>query len=249
MEFREYPDSDVMSVSASGLGGGSLIYANVLMRMPAENFQGWPEEINRNTLDIYYDKVIDTMEASSYPFETDPYYTNTQKTHVLQKISKTLEKSDDAVSDPKFIFPHLAIRFEGSFPGEQMKNKHGAIQSKCTKCGECDIGCNIHAKNTLDLNYIFKAKNHPKNPLEVRTNALVVDIEPINNGYQVTYVDPQNKNSKNVLRCKKLILSAGSIGSTGLLLKNLYKSSSVSTIGSSLPFKLVLRSIGMPVIL
>jgi cholesterol oxidase len=221
MEFREYPDSDAMSVSASGLGGGSLIYANVLMRMPAPFFEGWPIEINRQTLDPHYDRVLETMEASPYPFGKDPYYTDTPKTKTFKDLSAQLPTPSDATSKPEFIFPDLAIRFKGDFPGQQMPNSHGAIQSKCTKCGECDIGCNIHAKNTLDLNYLFKARHQKENPLEVRTNAQVVAIEPLatGEGYQVTYENPKSPKEKTTITAKRIVLSAGSLGSTGLLLK------------------------------
>ena len=37
MEIRDYPESDLMSVTLDS-GLGSLIYANVLMRMPEETF-------------------------------------------------------------------------------------------------------------------------------------------------------------------------------------------------------------------
>ena len=49
--------------------------------------------------------------------------------------------------------PNLAVRFEGA--GEApAPNKFGALQSGCLHCGDCDIGCNIGAKNTLDFNYL-----------------------------------------------------------------------------------------------
>ncbi len=47
MQFHSYYGSDVFSVASSGLGGGSLIYANVLMRMPSDFFKGWPGKITR----------------------------------------------------------------------------------------------------------------------------------------------------------------------------------------------------------
>lgn len=189
MEIRDYPESDLMSVTASGLGGGSLIYANVLMPMDEAYFKGWPGSIDKSYLQPYYDRVLEMMEARPYPFQTDPYYQNTPKTAIFQKIASQLPPPEDALEAPKFVFPALAIRFSGDFPGQQSLNKHGALQSKCTKCGECDIGCNIHAKNTLDLNYLHQAQDKTKNrfPLEVRTNAQVIRIQPINGNYKVTY--------------------------------------------------------------
>lgn len=225
-EILSHPDSDVSTVTASGLGGGSLIYANVLLRMDNELFDGWPGGINRNILDPYYDKVLDTMEASPYPFN-QAYYKDTPKTAVLLNAAKNLSTDPEAQSPPAGLFPDLAVRFKGKFPGEQSNNSHGVIQSSCVKCGECNIGCNIHAKNTLDLNYIARARN--KNLLgedgvsaEVRTHAEVVDIVPLDSaGYLVKYLDRGTGQTATIkeLRAEKVVVSCGSIGSSGLLLK------------------------------
>lgn len=219
MEFRDYAESDLLSVSASGLGGGSLIYANVLMRMPPEFFEGWPGGINRAKLDPYYDRVLATMEASPYPFATDPYYHDTPKTAAFQELCARLESEPDHLGRPEFIFPDLAINFRGSFPGEQSRNRHGAVQSKCNKCGECDLGCNIHAKNTLDLNYLYRAEHNVQVKAEVRTAAQVERIVPLpGGGYRVEYVDPES-GAAHSLTAARVVLAAGSLGSTRLLLK------------------------------
>lgn len=219
MEFRDYAESDLLSVSASGLGGGSLIYANVLMRMPPEFFEGWPGGINRALLDPYYDRVLATMEASPYPFESDPYYRDTPKTAAFQELCANLEPEADFTGQPEFIFPDLAINFRGSFPGEQSRNRHGAVQSKCNKCGECDLGCNIHAKNTLDLNYIYSAEHNAEVKAEVKTAAQVERIAPLpGGGYRVEFVDPETGLAQS-LTGVRVVLSAGSLGSTRLLLR------------------------------
>jgi cholesterol oxidase len=216
MELRDYKGSDLMSVSASGLGGGSLIYANALMRMPAEFFDGWPCGVNRHVLDPFYDLVLDMMEASPYPFGRDPYYTDTPKTKHMQDIAQTLQQAPDATAKPEFLLPDLSINFEGAFPGAQAPNRHGAIQSKCTKCGECDIGCNIHAKNTLDLNYIFAARE--KFGATIRTETLVTALIPLaGEGYEVVVHPSRDPMRTQSLKARKVILSAGSLGSNKLL--------------------------------
>lgn len=221
MEFRDTPDSDVMTLTASGLGGGSLIYANVLYRMPEEFFAGWPGGITRAKLEPYYDKVISMMEARSYPFNSDPYYQDTPKTAALKKASLQMPQNPEALTAAEFQLPPLAVRFEGEFPGHQTLNSHGAIQSKCNKCGECDLGCNIHAKNTLDLNYIFRARNQKSSAghLDVRTQAEVTRIEHFGDHYKITFHVPQLPSPEIILTAKNVVLSAGSVGSTSLLLK------------------------------
>jgi cholesterol oxidase len=220
IEIRDYPKSDVASVSASGLGGGSLIYANVLMRMPAEHFKDWPGEITRTRLDPFYDRAIEMLEASPYPFETDTYYADTPKTAALKAAVSKVSASDDATVAREFVLPHLAIRFEGAFPGHQTPNRQGVIQSRCIKCGECDLGCNIHAKNTLDLNYLARARQLPGTAADIRTRAEVREIRPLRGGgYEVAYADPEYPLDRQSVTANRVVVSAGSVGSTGLLLR------------------------------
>src|SRR3546814_8369065 len=38
-------------------------------------------------------------------------------------------------------------------------NAQGQAQGTCVHCGNCDIGCQVAAKNTLDLNYLAAARS------------------------------------------------------------------------------------------
>lgn len=225
MEFRTYPASDAFSVCASGLGGGSLIYANVLMEMPAAFFAGWPGGITRETLNPFYARGLEMLEAAPYPYETNPYYRDTPKTEAFRAASDAVKDDPDAIEPHRFLFPNLAIRFKGDFPGHQTLNQQGVVQSSCIKCGECDVGCNVHAKNTLDLNYIARARNQALlgpdgKAAEVRTGALVKEISPLESGgYAVTYVNPLNQSEKTTIRAQNVVVSAGCVGTNALLLK------------------------------
>lgn len=128
--FYRIKESDVFTVTASGLGGGSLIYSNVLLSMEEEFFHGWPCGITREVLNTYYDRVLKTMEASPYPFD-DPYYEDTPKTRILRDAAAGIKKDPEATSHPEGYFPNLAIWFKGNFPGEQSLNVHGRAQSRC----------------------------------------------------------------------------------------------------------------------
>lgn len=57
-------------------------------------------------------------------------------------------------------------------PEKRHTNKFGAGQEGCRFCGECDIGCNFHAKNTLDFNYLKVAADRGADIVDaVRGNA------------------------------------------------------------------------------
>jgi cholesterol oxidase len=217
-EYQSFPSADIDVLTASGLGGGSLIYANVLYEMPPEFFAGWPGGIDRQTIDPYYQKVIDMMEARPYPLDQPTWpYVETPKTQALQRAYERL--SSDPLGRPaaQLEWPKLAIRF-GREPGKEEPNKHGKRQTNCIMCGECDIGCNVHAKNTLDLNYLARAESCGAT---VRTGAEVRAILPKadGTGYTVVYADPRSRSELQRLDATYVVVAAGSLGSTKLLLR------------------------------
>ena len=58
----------------------------------------------------------------------------------------------------------LAVTFPKA-PGKPeaaADNRYGAKQGRCNGCGDCVIGCSLHAKNTLDLNYLAQLENVAK---------------------------------------------------------------------------------------
>src|SRR5262245_16261248 len=77
----------IEALVASGLGGGSLIYANVLIRKderwfvhdggPGEGYEDWP--VSRAELEPHYERVEPMLGGRPYPLE-DPAYADTQKT-------------------------------------------------------------------------------------------------------------------------------------------------------------------------
>lgn len=209
------------AVVASGLGGGSLIYANVLLRKDErwfgdegpDGYEPWP--ITRADLEPHYDRVEAMIAPQRYPFEHEPYAA-TPKTVAFKRAAERLGLD--------FQFPPLAVMFanEGRppAPGERIEeepNLHDQPRQTCRLVGECDVGCNWGAKNTLDYNYLSAAK---RRGAELRTNAEVKDFEPMRGGgYRVSYVTHRD-GARHSITTKRLVLSAGTLGSTFLLLRN-----------------------------
>ena len=226
------------SVVSSGLGGGSLIYANVLLRkdehwfvkddpLPRGGYESWP--VTRADLDPHYDEVERMLGATPYPLEA-PAYAATPKTHAMRDAAAELGLSCH--------LPPLAVSFApapGAAPGLGLPivdpvygNLHGRQRSTCRLCGECNIGCNIGAKNSLDYNYLSAAQHHGA---DLRTGHEVRAIRPgPAGGYEVDYVrhDLQDKDSLpgtapaslRVIACDRLVLAAGTYGTSYLLLRN-----------------------------
>jgi len=212
-EYQSFPKSDIDVLTCSGLGGGSLIYANVLYEMPAEFFEGWPGGHSRPQLDPYYARVHEMMETRSYPVDRPDWpYAATPKTNALRRAAEGLAANALGHPTAELQYPRLAIQF-GPNPGDQIVNKQGVPQTACIMCGECDIGCNYHAKNTLDLNYLARAQAAGAT---IHTHAEVTSIEP---GYRVSYCDPADPSRTETIDASRVILAAGSLGSTKMLLR------------------------------
>ena len=212
----------IAAVVASGLGGGSLIYANVLLRKDPSWFvhdsvadgvlERWP--VTYSDLESHYDEVEQMLKPVPYPLAEQ-----TPKTRAFRGAAER--------AGLEWSSPPLAVTFanEGGEPGtgEQIPgsedNLHGEPRFTCRLVGECDIGCNFGANNTLDFTYLSAAK---RLGAELRTRSEVRSLEPApGGGYRVGYVDhAQEPAARVTLTADRLVLAAGTFGSTYLLLRN-----------------------------
>jgi cholesterol oxidase len=227
------------AVVSSGLGGGSLIYANVLIRKDERwfvteqpgrpGYEAWP--ITRKDLDPHYANVESVLAPQRYPANHSPYG-QTPKLLAMKAAAAALS-AQATPGEIEFLLPNLAVTFgnpgQTPVPGEPIReefsNLHGRTRDTCRLCGECDIGCNYGSKNTLDYNYLTRAK---RAHADIRTRCEVRSFRPraTDKGYEVSYVDHTEElvDTKTLplqtLTCGKLVLAAGALGSTFLLLKN-----------------------------
>lgn len=233
--FNVWAFSGLDAVCASGLGGGSLIYANVFLRKDEKWFvhddhaggayENWP--VTRADLDPHYDRVEQRIGLQRFPLDHAPY----------DSTPKVLAYRDAAERGGfNFSLVPLAVTFanEGRPPvpgepiNEPMPNIHGLTRDTCRLCGECDIGCNYGSKNTLDYTYITQAWHAGA---DIRTRSEVRGFEPRDGGgYAVHYVvhEPDAEGvvtntaalPLTTLTCEHLVLSAGTLGTTWLMLRN-----------------------------
>jgi cholesterol oxidase len=218
--------SDMSVVAGSGVGGGSLIYANVSVEAKPDIFNsGWPSEINYATLKPYYDQVADMLGV-----QTVPDNQLSKRTVLMRDAAKACGWEDRfrklplAVSFNPDYDPHAADP-RGDQHSKKFTNQHGKVQGTCVHCGNCDIGCQVQAKNTLDLNYLAVAEKHGA---EIRPLHVVVKLEPLgatpdgSRGWRVHCdvidTDQESKQRTSFTACS-VILGAGSIGTTELLLR------------------------------
>lgn len=201
--------SQMMVIEAAGLGGGSLIYANVHLRAPQEVFKsGWPSIYSREMLNPYYDIVAYMLDIN--PITSSGHLGLPAKTKLMSSMAASMGRSD------QFCYPNIAVDF--SKPDLEHKNKFGINQRGCNYCGECDIGCNNHSKNTLDLNYLAVAQQCGA---EIQTQCEVTRIEAdaANGGYKVTFRDHRIEGQIGAVSASRVFVCAGAVNSTELLLR------------------------------
>ena len=217
-EYRSFGRSGVDVLTCAGLGGGSLIYSNVLYRMPAPFFATWPGGLTRTLLDPCYQRALEMLEGQPYPVDRPawPYLAATPKAQALAEAVARIGASPRGGPAMRLEWPPLAVQFSAE-PGAAVINGQGVAQTSCIMCGECNLGCNTQAKNTLDLNYLTRATQHGA---EVRTWCAVSAIDAAgapDAGWILRTGDPRYRATTSE-RFDLVVVAAGSLGSTELLL-------------------------------
>jgi cholesterol oxidase len=216
IDLRIFPDMIV--AQGAGVGGGSLIYANVSVEPKAEIFaQGWPEEITLETLRPYYDRVGKMLHLQTLPDnQLTARFKLMQETAERLGYEQRFQKLPLAVTfNPEWHYG-LPDKFNTRHSREWI-NDQGQTQGTCVHLGNCDIGCNVKAKNTLDLNYIPWAEKHGA---EVRPLHFVKFLKPESGGYRVFFDRlHQGRRLAGEETATRVILAAGSLSSTEILLR------------------------------
>jgi cholesterol oxidase len=206
LEYKTFKRIDV--IQGCGVGGGSLHYFNVHLRTSDAIFSqpAWPPEIRRATIDPYYDLAEGMLESAPLKPPSG---------RGLPKRTEAFLAAAGAVGRRAELLPI------GVYTGADRPNPYSGIpQSACDYSGDCMLGCDLHAKNTLDLNYIAVAE---RNGAEVFPLHTADKIEPLGDqGYRVHFerFDPANpsRSERGAITSKKVILAAGTLGTNKLLL-------------------------------
>jgi cholesterol oxidase len=222
-DLRHYKGMD--AVLCAGLGGGSLIYANVFMEPPEQVFDNrWPATVKKSQLAPYYRVAKEVLGARPIPRNQDPRR-QIVRTALFEQVASEIGKRSELVDINVFFGNDFNNPLE---IGHQQTNRYGAVQTSCVYCAECDVGCNTHSKNTLDLNYLYAAEH--RHAAKIWTEHLVTKIVPVDasgndapgtdgsHGYRIFYEDlrPDGRGLSTIL-ARRVVISAGTLGSTELL--------------------------------
>src|SRR5208337_4992812 len=211
-EFLNYQDISV--IKGSGLGGTSLVNANVAIIPDAEVFEqsNWPRTLTRDILMPYYLRARQVLAANPHPHAMD--------------LAKVQAMDRRAVEIGLHAYPlNIVVNF--SIDG---KNPYGVEQKPCTNCGDCVTGCNVGAKNTLYMNYLPLARGAGA---EIYTQTKVEWVEKLlAGGWRVhgSHVADDHSSKSFTLDARNVVLSAGAINSPEILLRSEMHGLSVSPV-------------------
>lgn len=209
----------VLVLHGSGVGGGSLVYANVLMEPDEKMFAapGWSHLADWKTvLRPHYDTARRMLGVTQNP-RLGP------ADHILKQIAAELGTQDT------FKPTQVGVYFgkngnEGQESPDPYFGGLGPSRRSCIQSGGCMVGCRHNAKNSLDKNYLYFAE---KWGAEVRSEALVTDLRPLPDGqpdgarYEVVYhrTTAWLRKPAQRVRARNVILSAGPLGTLRLLFR------------------------------
>ena len=217
----------VAILAGTGVGGGSLVYANTLP-VPKSTFfntGSWSKLNDWETeLKPYYKEALRMLGASKNPqlFDGDIG---------LKKVAQELGMEE------KFDTPNVAVYFgeENVTKDDPYFKGKGPKRTGCNFCGACMTGCRNNSKNTLDKNYLYLAQKYGT---KIIAENEVYDVIPTtlkdeSTGYEIA-VKTSTKffTKKRKYKSKGVIFSGGVLGTVKLLLK--LKTNSLPNISDQL---------------
>lgn len=207
LEYLAFRRVDV--IQGVGVGGGSLHYFNVNLKPPAQIFERpeWPAEITSETLEPYFEKALAMLESA--PLEVpDGESGLPPRMTIFTEAARTAGYQPEAVPIAVHVGP------------DRTHPVSGVEQQACNYCGNCLFGCDRNAKQTLDHNYLALAELLGTQVLPLHEATRISRLE--DGGYEVQcrQLDADGgPESTSVFRSASVIVSAGSLGSTQLLLR------------------------------
>jgi cholesterol oxidase len=200
----------------SGVGGGSLVYAAVLME---------PE-------DSFFDAPA-WSHLGDWKVRLDPHYATARRmlgvavNPKLTPADEVLRQIAGSESEAGDFRPTEVGMFFGE-PDQVVPDPYfdgaGPARSGCNFCGGCMVGCRYNAKNTLPKNYLYFAE---KQGAVVIPACEATNIRPLPDGqkdgarYEVQYTSSTAwlYNPTRAVRARNVLVAAGVLGTTELLLK------------------------------
>ena len=197
---------DVFILHGTGVGGGSLVYANNLITPSEEvlNNSNWGVNDWKETISPFYFTAKKMLGATTHLITTP-----------ADELLRTC--AQEITGEDTFHYNDVGVYFgrRGETVSDPYFDGKGPDRTGCTLCGGCMVGCQFNAKNTLDKNYLYLAE---KLGVEIIPETQVKKIIPTENGYElITIKSTAFFGATKKYNTKGVVLSGGVMGSVKLL--------------------------------
>ncbi|HEU4390546.1 MAG TPA: GMC oxidoreductase [Blastocatellia bacterium] len=241
---------DIHILTASGVGGGSLIYSNVSIEPhwddAAQSYpvmDGWALKLNRQDYQKAKDwmtqnrgKAVPVVTKVPLPRELglDVAKLPAAYENLYLRKSLALKKAAEQMGAPWHPLDLQLIEFDevnkaGTNPPQPSDS---ASKPFCERQGRCMVGCLPGARHTLNKTLIQKLLTVPNPKLTLKSLVEVQRFRPGQGGdYRVQYKDLRD-GSDQVAHAPILILAAGTLGTTEILLRSRERITVSDTLGS-----------------
>jgi cholesterol oxidase len=204
---------DVFIASGSGVGGGSLVFANTLYRAKPAFFthHQWPATSDwSKVLQPHYETAEHMLGAQRVPHDSDS-----------QRLLRDMATHFGA--EDTFTRTTCSVFFGA--PGVTVADPYfgglGPARTGCLRCGACMVGCRTGAKNTLVKNYLWLAE---RLGVEIFAEREVCDVRPVGapDGTDGYIVETRRAGAvlrprRQLFRAAGVVVAAGALGTNALL--------------------------------
>ncbi|HME68595.1 MAG TPA: GMC family oxidoreductase N-terminal domain-containing protein, partial [Myxococcota bacterium] len=187
-----------LMMNAVAVGGTSLVNSALMQRPAGAFFDALPAELTEAELEPRYRAIEEALAVTPSPADE-------RNRQVLAALA------DDRKW--KLTRAPQAIRWESDDPS----------RPACIRCNRCVVGCNVGAKQSLDLTLIPRALDAGAT---LRDLCAVQTVEPIEGGYAVRFRNARTRHAE-VWRAPRVVLAAGTLNT----LKILFRSSVAGGLG------------------
>lgn len=207
-DFHVEPDFTILR--GCGLGGTSLINAGVALPADDRVFAQpqWPRALASDLAELRRCEAIarTMLEPRTYP-------SGWPRLAKLDAHRRSAEHMRE-----RFELAPINVCFETG------QNAFGSERQQCTLCGDCVTGCNVGAKHTVTQTYLRDAWNHGA---AIFTEITVDRVERAREGGWAVHLRPSaagrerfDAQGELVVHAELVVLAAGTLGSTEILLRS-----------------------------
>ena len=224
-QYSMFKQADILT--ASGVGGGSLIYSNVTVRPQTEVLQA----LGLNLGDAEYQTAYKWMEdfrgrlnhiVTKIPLPgrdvtnlTTDDYLYLDRARVLRDAAKLTEQKL-GIQLPWKPLDLSLIEYDPHRPDGGDAAKVGTF---CQREGRCILGCLPSARHTFSKTLYTKLLSDPTKGVTLSPMSEVREIKQIAGGYEVHYRDHRDDDKKKVT-ATMVFLAGGTLGTTEILLRS-----------------------------